>query len=611
MPNQTFYKAFLASLPKNLTLRSYIARIETTINHQGLSYIYQPGNIIAIRSGEQVELIFNAYDHFGLPTNSTDSMRVEVSKNTNNQAIQYTIMNTKAVFIRSQAYISAFSTTFDSSTPKNASISLSVAFSNYGDIIPPDLTFNFHLLIKLQTCDTGYTIINNVCTQCDSKHYSLNPFPTNTTQCFDCPPNAQCLNGKTITPDPGFWNLDSSDPEIFQCESIESCDSGCQTGYFGYVCHECQENFGKTLIRKCISCQNGDYLNHHIIRSVAKWALFGIIALIQSELVENFGKQNERTLYSVFNVFSYHTTMVGLTSRFHSQFTNDYENFLETQSSVSFFENNLFLVYCFFPQFRDFKLYFLIFMYFLLIPLFQIVFLFLTLGVKIAFKLIVRRKNYEREDLKKVVINGICLIFFNNFITLFYYFIGLVFFINIREKLSIFFMEMGLYDKEFYILLFVIFPVILAIFTFLIMFFLQRQKKEGLIFLFDCDYHQGYEKTIIVHYLTMFFALIFSHYSFLGLNYAIFSKNLYMIYLILMTSLKFCRSKGLQYLKVFSVITITVSFYENFNAIISLNCIFYGLLFIFAIYLKFFSKTKRFDKFGHDSQFTMKSLNHY
>ena len=65
-----------------------------------------------------------------------------------------------------------------------------------------------------------------------------------------------------------------------------------------------------------------------------------------------------------------------------------------------------------------------------------------------------------------------------------------------------------------------------------------------------------------------------------------------MIYLTLMSSLNFFESTGLKYLKMFSAITIIVSFVENYEATICLNCIFYGILFAFTIFIRFFSGKK-------------------
>jgi len=196
------------------------------------------------------------------------------------------------------------------------------------------------------------------------------------------------------------------------------------------------------------------------------------------------------------------------------------------------------------------------------------------------------------ENWKEKIANVVGLIFFNNFITLFYYFIGLVFFITINKKISIFFMELGFHDSEFYVLVFLIFPAILIIFLVPIIYFIQNFKHHGLYILFDCVYKKGFEKMIFLHYMLLFFVIIFSHYSYLAVSYAIFAKNLYMIYLTLMSSLNFFESTGLKYLKMFSAITIIVSFVENYEATICLNCIFYGILFAFTIFIRFFSGKK-------------------
>lgn len=236
------------------------------------------------------------------------------------------------------------------------------------------------MVFKIKPCDIGHIIRNDICSKCPTQTYSFEENPTNTTECYSCPIHSTCTDPTIIKADDGYWNINEKSLIIIKCEAEDSCSNNtCTEGYFGYVCHECSADYGKTITRKCEECDE-IYLNFHILRSIFKWFILAMLSFYQCNLIMQLEQQNkQRKILSVVNLFIGYSNIIALSSRFQENFTKDYVNFLELQSVFSFLETNLYMIYCIFPNTRDYSFYFIVFIYFLFIVIIEFAFYMITL----------------------------------------------------------------------------------------------------------------------------------------------------------------------------------------------------------------------------------------
>ena len=579
IPNNSFYENFIkydAKYATNLIFMSFAHKVKVyLLVNQSLQIINNENDIIKVYSGEQIDFIFETHDHFDQVSDSFDFGIVEL-KSKNNES---NLMNQKAIFSKSNASFLSFAMVVPFQQITNKTIELQAIFTNDNQNTLVD--YNFSLLFQIKPCDIGHIINNDICVVCDHYSYSFDENPTNTSQCQPCPENAICENGNSIKPYAGFWNLNDKNAEIIECETQESCNIGCGEGYFGYVCHECQENYGKSLIRQCTKC-NDAYIQTHILRSVCKWIILALISYIQYKILTKFKtSENNQTILSLINIFIFHSNILAMSFRFQNDFPNSYENFLETQSVFSFLENNLYLVYCIFPYFRDFQFYIVIFIYFLLGSLFQIFIIMIYLLSKKLYTFIFS-KDFEILT-KWDIVEIVSLVFLNNFITIFYYFIGLVLFFDVDQKVSVDFMELSLSSGQFYLILFVIFLIVFWIYIGPILVFFKLHKTHLLDIILDCPYKDEYKYLTIINYICLFFTVLLSHYAFVGNAFSGFIKNMFMIQLGFFVTFKIFKSDFLPFFKIISQITLIVSFFQYYQATIVLNCCFYFSLIVYGL----------------------------
>ena len=606
IPNDNFYANFLTNnqeflLTNQLNLTSYAHKIKAfAIFNQSSYERYNENDVISLYSGQQIDLQFIAHDHFDQISESVDYMTVEITKK-DQVPIDYEILKSKAIFLKSSATILSFSILIKPWNIPKEPLHLQVGF---GGRIKNNALFvgdyNFSMLILIKPCDIGHIILKNVCTECDGKGYSLVENPSNLTQCKPCPANALCEKGQKIVPKFGFWNLNEKDPAIIQCENEESCNITCLEGYFGYLCHECKPNYGKTLIRKCVGCEDS-YYNYHFLRSILKWLVLALVSYYESLLIKKLSKEKNQIILAFINIFVYHSNILAMTARFQNEFPIDYENFLEAQSVFSFLENDIYLIYCLFQQLRDYRFNIAVFLYILVITCFQVLFILIIWSFFTVLNLLFKGKkkaknSKEKEDSKErknQLLNAICLVFANNFITLFYYFMGLVFFYNVNQKIPIFFMELGLNTGEFFIILFVIFFPIFMIYAAFIFSFVKKNKSFRRILVFDFKYKENFKLFGVIPYICLFLTILLSHYSFVGSTFSVFAKNIFMIYLGVIGAFNFCESKIVQNVKILSILILIISFFKNYKAIIVLNSLFYALIFVVIVKKAFFLTKKK------------------
>ena len=606
IPNDTFYSDFLTNnkeflLTSQLNFTSYAHKIKAfAIFNQSSSEQYNENDVISLYSGQQIDLQFIAYDHFDQISESVDYMTVEILQK-DEDIFTYDILKSKAIFLKSSATILSFAILIKPENIPKQPLHLQVGFGGRiknNALFVEDYNFSMFMLIK--PCDIGHVILNNVCTECDSKGYSLDENPSNLTQCKACPANAICEKGQKIVPKFGFWNLNDKDTDIIQCENEESCNVTCLQGYFGYLCHECMSNYGKTLIRKCVGCEDS-YYTYHLLRTILKWFVLALVCYYESLVIKDLSKENNQIILAFINIFVYHSNILAMTARFQNAFPIDYENFFEVQSVFSFLENDIYGIYCVFPELRDYKFIIAVFMYILMIACFQFLFIliiwsFLTV-LNYLFKGKKNSKNSKEKksskERKSELLNAICLVFANNFITLFYYFIGLVFYYGANEKIPIFFMELGVNTGQFFIILFLILFPIFLIFAAFIFYFMNKNKSLWQILVFDIKYKKDFKAIGVIPYICLFLTILLSHYSFVGTTFSAFAKNIFMIYLGVFAVFNVCESKIVRNVKILSIIILVVSFFKNYKAIIVLNSFFYVVIFGLIIKKSLFETKKK------------------
>ena len=595
IPNDTFYSHFF-QLNKDLlnnrliNIASYTYEIKMFFGESVNET--QNGDTFEIYSGDPINLKFLAFNHFNSTTSTSNFWQIEIIQTRTN----YEMTNKRTIFVDTVAYISDMQIFVPyEQQASGLKIELNAVITkteNFGNNI-----FSNSFFLQLKSCDKGKMIISNKCVVCPSSTYSFEDTPTNTTMCLPCPVNAQCLNGIEIIPNIGYWNFAKTSTLIINCEYHNSCNSSilndssikqCFDGYFGNVCGECVETFGKTINKQCLSC-NDSYLGTHILRSVLKWVFLAFFSLFQYSLFEKILKNDDysnfKTQYNLCNLFIFHFSIFAVIIFFHNNTDVDFTNFIETQSVFTYLENNLFLIYCIFPQVRDYKLSVAIFLYILIIPIIQFVFACLMI---LLIRIIILKKVINTiYD----ILNLFYLIFFNNFVTFIYYFIGLVFYLTVsydpKTMVSVFFKQIIHGSGEFYIVLFCL-VIFILIFMGLISFLIYRRIKSIYIKSFlGCEYGSKNIWILLFDYICFFFIILLSHYGSVSPLFAKFAKNIFMIYsgIIISFRLKKKSVSIVLFLKIFSCIVLIVSFYQVYTAIIVLNSIFALMIIGYILFL--------------------------
>lgn len=597
IPNETFYSKFIQAsqnllISQNLSFSSYTNSIKFFGKNQKE---LKEGDSFGIYSGQAFDLELVAYNYFNETTTNSDKWLVEISQVNS----QFEMRNFRSIFVGSSAFISQMQIFVPYSFLKG-----DLKLSMLGKIIKTDnfinKTFDLNFFILVNPCDKGRTLISDKCVQCSSDSFSLENNPSLTTICLSCPENSKCYYGTTIVPDPGYWSYNLESSLIIKCElekvscnfTLENQNSTqkCKNGYFGNVCNECVENYGKTLLKSCVSCED-NYLGTHILRTVIKWIVLAGISIVHYwlfvEIMERKDNMNSHNKYDLFKVFLYHFEVYAIIIFLQTKENEYFWDFNEVQSVFTFFENNLFLIYCVLPNVRDFKLVIAVFIYILLILVVQFLFalFFIFLGDIFQTKILKKPKeNIFKYELKTLF----SLIFANNYITFFFYFIGLVFYLNIGNGImvSIFFRELTSGSGEFFIVLFCVVLFIL-IFMGLNWFLVYKNiKMENFINFLGF----GFEKNklfFISDYICLFFMILFAHYGIVSQDLSRIAKNIFMIYLgvIISFRIKKIATGIILPFKIFSCIVLIVSFYDFHVATIILNSIFGGGIICYFIFL--------------------------
>ena len=590
-----FYQSFqaankaLLAIPE-IRFTSYGIKINVYVNY----LLYNETNPIIWYSGETARIEFMIVDHFAQPSDDLNQMKIEITQNATN----YTLNNSKTLFTHFKATFPEFSMIVPPKEISNQIVTLNVEVSNQENNLLPQYTLT--LKLKIKSCDIAHTLISNVCVRCPDGTYSVDENPTEKTICYPCPDNCDCYSGKTLVPRPGYWNLNRNNSEVFRCQTQSACNityinettmNVCGIGYFGSVCQECKESYGKTLLKTCIPCDS-DYKENHVLSTIFRWFILAMITIYQYSLISNRQNKGKRFLLSVLNVAIYHSSILAMLIRSQNQISDDLINFMETQRVISFFEPNLFMIYCLFPNYRSPYFAFVTFFYIMIVVFFQFCFMYIIIGIKIMIK---KYKNEDKDDtegsyLIKEAFDYFSLLVLNNFVTLFYYFIGLVFYFEVTpyRKVSIYFMEVIVKSKEYFVVLFAVFFTIFFAFCYFSWYFLKNKIKKGITLIMDAEYKEKLEKFLCLNYIVLIFVMILVQYSAIGRNWSSFIRNILMIYLGLISIFKMYKSIQVQTIKICSLIAIIVACSELDTATIILNSLFYCL--IFAIILHTESK---------------------
>ena len=574
VPNNTYYSLFQANQSdfmkySNLTFSSPPFKLLIYLLNGTNEKLFKEGDVLSLYSGQMIDFRFVSYDQFNHISNGLDSLFMQLYLTIPED--QYILKNSKTIFRSSNATLFSFYIVCDPDHISKQPFELTVKIIDKNNIMSPIVSVP--LFIQLMPCDIGHTVLNNLCVVCDG--YSFVPHPTNQTICNNCPENAQCFNGETIIPKEGYWNFNENDTNILNCENNEACKVSCQEGYLGNVCHECQEHYGKTLMKQCIECDDNS-TNGEIAQKIFKWLILFIITCYQTYLLQGYETNPEKMeLYFATNVFIYHSNIVALTSNFHSESSRNLLNFYETQTVVTFLENNLKLLYCVFPNVRDESLTFLVFFYLLAIPLFQLTFLPFIYTICYFMK-----KKISYKNLKTII----SLTFTNNFISVYYHFLGFVFYLTINgNNYSINFLEIKHFSSTFGIILALLFIGIFPSFLYSFYGFIKNMKSHSIIELFDSQYHHKLDKIAYYHFIILFFTMICSPYASLKFKFAFLVRGFFMDYLMILIILRPFPSNYIFLFKILSVVGIIVSFFETESTVILFNSLFYASFVCFVV----------------------------
>ena len=595
IPNDQFYLDFIKNnqallTPSLLTFSSYTYEIRMLWGEDA-SLLLPNDSFVSIYSGEAIHIKFEAYNHFGSLTAASNKWPVELRQiNTN-----YELRNYQTIFLGDHAFLSGASVIIpEKDQAKNLTLEMMILIGQ-----PSGTNIkNFSMTLKLgvKRCDKGKTLISDKCVTCDSESYSLLEYPTNADNCSSCPEYAVCVNGSLVTPKSGFWNVDLSSLLIIKCEIDEACEfqfvgtqgdwQQCTEKYTGNVCAQCQIYYGKNLIRQCVECDGNPYLLRHIIRTILKLIILALLALYNLFLVGRAkGEEVEKPiiqLCGILNNFIFHFTVFAIIGYLQTAVSAGFDAFLETQSVFSFFENNVFLIYCIFPKIEGFELALAILMYLAFLILLQ--FLIAALILKLV------KKTIQVQDL---LLLGY-IIYFHNFYTLLFYFLGLIFpfWISPTVSYSIFFKDVAYGSIEF----FVLFGLELGIWMVLrILSIVYKRKVSETPYLLLYEDHNNKKLIYYARNFILFGVVALTNYGFED-ELPLFCQKMIYLYIALLITFRIQKDDKLFLFKLFSLIVLIISFSGYEVAIMVLNSFHFVCCIVASFGLYYLDRKKRIIK---------------
>ena len=580
---QDSHKGLIAR--EGLIISSQVSKIGLFINKERIKsdgvYDYYSGNILSI------EIV--AYDSFDVPSTNLNRLRVgmrpEQDEYSNPNLL--TIRNNKSMFDGATAEMDQFV------MMSSNAIVFPVTFLTYvyrnSETESPYQIYYLKFRFNFTACSLGFIFDpsqNNKCIKCQENTYSLEINPTNNTFCKACPSNTNCINGSILIPNPGYWNYYRNNEQILRCETPSAClivyqngstISNCTLGYLGNVCHECDVKYGKTLNKTCESCSS-QYKKNHVGLTILRWVILALMTIYQYYLIFHIDNAKCKFMLGILNVYMLHTALFSMVMKFQTDSIVKLHSLSEFNRVFSFFENNLFLTYCMAEKVRGSAIYYLQFFYFLFNPIIQFLFSCIFVGIWKLYLYLRKTKSMGLSELKRHANSLFCLFFVNNFITLSYYFIGMVFYFELSPTISVsvHFMELSYGSLEFFGVFFTVIVGIFPVYIFLSTKFFRRFKLISKEVALDTEYINKNEKKILFFsFLSLFSFMALSHYTYVGRNFSLFSKHILAIYIGMLASFKFFENGKIQILKVSSFGILIISFSDMYNLIIVLNSLFF------------------------------------
>ena len=516
LENETLLEEFSLKYKEIYSFRSYSKEITGFLSLKN-EEISNTTAKLEVFSGEFLEIELFSYDFMGKPSNDLKYAELQVTPISTIES-----RNTAAIFINGKAKFSNLQLVLYNSS---STVFGDISFRLFNKITDKTIEFtkdySFNLKISLYKCTIGHRNTSNICVLCPNDTYSFIVSPEEFDECIHCPLNAYCVEGRAIIAKEGYWNYDENTEIINKCERFEAClqNSSCNNGYFGVICYDCEEGYGKIPNKKCEKCDDYKIFFMFLGKSGLNLVFLTMFFLVQ---IRNL-KENKKDLFVFMKIFEEHVVMNSILYRFSIEFSQNLEVFFDVQNITSPFDYNLFYVSCVFPGIKGPNFYVLMIMYCYLIP-----FIFLIFMV------------FLKIFLKKMVEIDFFLIFllFDKFFPILLYFnFGLFMGIDLRSSLSVPVLYRNiLKDSDSFFKIFLpIYSFILIIFILLLCFLLCILRKKE-IFQNYLLFGIKKERKILffLRYLTFLLLIVFSLRSSYEENSL---KQFILYYLIFLVSL--------------------------------------------------------------------------
>lgn len=232
----------------------------------------------------------------------------------------------------------------------------------------PQATLNFKRInstvgllipVSIRGCVAGELYIKdiNYCSKCPIGKFSVN---SKDFVCHDCPANANCPGGSTISINPYFWRSPETDEvNIYYCaDNPAAClggvDNDCDDGYQGPLCSVCQQVHFTKIGKSCVTCLDTSWNAVMIIGMLLAYGilLFFMIKSNQKVKPETFithsddkFKQPNKSLF--YKILIDHVQFIGIAENIGFEAPGYFRLMNDVQSSSVYFVQQLLSFDCF------------------------------------------------------------------------------------------------------------------------------------------------------------------------------------------------------------------------------------------------------------------------
>ncbi|CAG9321997.1 unnamed protein product [Blepharisma stoltei] len=223
------------------------------------------------------------------------------------------------------------------------------------------LNYNSSLFTKvtLRECVLGEATVGVNCIICPKEFYSLDP---KNEQCLACPDEAICYGNYTMVPKPGYWRSDMLSTKFWSCPNSKACigsdpqnisyTGNCKKGYYGNLCHSCEEGYSKAMENECAKCQS---LTIIIIKASGIGLGFLLLCWLMVRMSKN-SAYKPKSLSSVYiKIFINYVQLITLTTTFSLSWPSYVKHLFSIQNNASFISDQIFSFDCLLYYNEDLK----------------------------------------------------------------------------------------------------------------------------------------------------------------------------------------------------------------------------------------------------------------